>query len=100
MAKAGKPKLRINDEAFMRMLREQYSDSLHAVGEDVAAEMRRELPDDVEVGVMSGVDRNGRPKTMITIMHPSGLARQAKDGALTRPLAKRGFDITRYPEAT
>lgn len=97
MAQAGKPTIRINDKEFMKLLREHGAEPTRRVGEATADAIRRKVPDDVPVGVIHKLDRNGRPVALVTIAHPSGLARQAKDGVVTRSVAEQGIDITRYP---
>lgn len=54
-------------------------------------------PDGTPATVTMKRDKHGRPVAMMTIPHPSGLAMQAKNGALTRAAASQGMDVHRYP---
>nr|WP_304503763.1 hypothetical protein [Corynebacterium lemuris] len=80
----------------MPLLQAHVADDIERAGEEVAANLRAKLPDDVPVKVTSFINESGRPVTMVTITHPSGLARQAKDGVVTRAASEAGLDIRRY----
>lgn len=41
-------------------------------------------------------NEQGRAVAMVTVVHPKGMAMQAKHGALTRAAAKAGLDVKRY----
>lgn len=53
---------------------------------------------DKPVKSMVFTGRNGRPTGYVTIMHPAGLAEQAKHGVLTKAAAEAGLDIRRYTQ--
>lgn len=93
------PYIRLSDDPeFMKWLQENFTDATWDKGDEVAAKVRARVPEDVEVHVNKKYDRNGRPTAVVTIAHPSGMARQAKDGVLTRAAAEAGVDVVRYPE--
>ena len=96
MAKAGNPRFKLNRKAFPELMKIVQPD-VQENADAVAASVRSRLPKDVEVGVMDIMNENGRPVSLVTIMHPSGMARQAKSGVLTRAAAERGLEVTRYP---
>lgn len=73
-----------------------FSAEIARLGESVASTVRNSVPEDVPVVVKHGENRNGRPVSVVTIAHPSGLPRQAKRGVLTRAAAEHGLDIRRY----
>lgn len=54
-----------------------------------------QVPDDVPVEMRMEENAMGAPVGLVTITHPSGMARQARDGVLTRAAASGGMDITR-----
>lgn len=83
-----------NHAALMDFLAENCSDELAAVTKAVAASV--DVSDDVEVITKIDRDRTGRPRGMVTIAHPGGLAMQAKRGVLTKAAAENGLDIRRY----
>lgn len=97
MAKAGKVTFHLNKEEVAKLF-PQYKGMVHDKAEEVAANVRRNVPDGVEVHVNDHTARDGRPVSTVVIAHPSGLARQAKDGVLTRSAAEAGLETTRYPE--
>lgn len=94
MAKAGKPKFKLGDDfaEWSQLVRGDVS----AAAERVAASM--DVPDDVPVSVTHKTGDDGRPVSLVTIAHASGLARQAKSGVLTRAAAENGLEVTRYKE--
>lgn len=96
MAKVGKPRFHVDDKEFMKMLQAVGTEPIRAAGEAVASEVRKNVPDDVPVVVNHKRDRNGRPVALVTVAHASGLARQAKDGVLTKAAANAGLDVNRY----
>lgn len=96
MAKAGKITFKLNKRDFKQIMAAQAAATRKAA-DSVASNARRTLDGkDVPVKVSDKVDRNGRPVSMVTIAHASGLARQAKDGVLTRAAASAGLDVKRY----
>lgn len=48
---------------------------------------------DAQVSVLHSTTRKGWPVSMVTIMHPAGLAIQAKHGALTKAAASLGLTV-------
>ena len=96
MAKAGKPRFKLNRKAFGEVMR-LTQPAVSAQARQVAESVQAQLPNDVPVDTMDTVSQDGRPVTLVTVMHPSGLARQANDGVLTRAAAQNGLEVTRYP---
>ncbi|GFK19201.1 MAG: hypothetical protein Q4F10_06220 [Corynebacterium glutamicum] len=95
MAKAGKPRIVIDSDRLMEWVRKAHTKTVHDTAEDVAETVRSKLPEDVEVVVNDHISAAGRPVSVVTIIHPSGMARQARDGILTRSAAEHGLTITR-----
>lgn len=96
--KVGKPTIVVDSAGLMQYARENLPDKIHAAGEEVAESVRQKVPEDVEVVVNDHINENGRPVSVVTIAHASGLARQARDGVLTRSVLENGYDVTEYPE--
>ena len=48
---------------------------------------------EAEVGVLMGTTQKGWPVAMVTIMHPAGLAMEAKHGTLKRAAASVGLEV-------
>lgn len=90
-----KARISINRGGLMDFLATHYGAELEAVTRAVAAAV--DVPEGVEVVTKVDRDRTGRPRGMVTIAHPSGIALQAKHGVLTRAAAAQGLDIRRYP---
>lgn len=97
MAKAGKPRFTLNKKAFEQLMR-QVQPQVQAHAKAVAETAQASLPADVPVETRDVVGNDGRPVTLVAITHPSGAARQAKDGVLTRAAAANGLEVTRYPD--
>lgn len=95
MAKANKPTIVFNDKAIMDAVAENCWGDIEAAGQAVAAAVQI----DAQVKTMMQRNRSGRPVCLVTIMHPKGMASQAKHGTLTRAAASTGLEITRYGEA-
>lgn len=95
MAKVGKPTIMVDSERLMEWVRNNHTGTVHDAAENVAASVRAKVPADVEVVVNDHISAAGRPVSVVTIIHPSGMARQAKDGVLTRAAAENGMDVTR-----
>lgn len=93
---ADKPKIVLDPKVVMPLLQAHVADDVEKAGEAVADNLRAKLPADVPVKVTSFVNESGRPVTMVTITHPSGMPRQARDGVMTRAAAETGLDIRRY----
>lgn len=96
MAKARKPKFKLNRKAF-RQLAEGVRPELEAHARSVAESAAASLPGDVPVETSSETNQEGRPVVLVAIAHPSGVARQAKDGVLTRAASASRLEVTRYP---
>lgn len=94
MAKAGKPKFKLSGDFadWSQLVRGDVS----AAAERVAASVS--VPEGVPVRVADKTGDDGRPVSIVTIAHASGLARQAKHGTLTRAAAENGLEVTRYKE--
>lgn len=94
MAKAGKPKFKLGGDfaEWSQLVRGDVS----AAAERVAASAS--VPEGVPVRVADKTGDDGRPVSIVTIAHASGLARQAKHGTLTRAAAENGLEVTRYKE--
>lgn len=97
MAKAGKPKFRLNKKQFAEVA-ELVRPAVEASGRAVAAKAEARLPPDIPVKVQTGTARTGRPQAIVGIYHISGLPRQAKNGVLTKAAAECGLEVTRYKE--
>lgn len=94
-----KPQIHLNPEGIMQYLQAQ-APVVQKAGEQLAEEVRKELGDaakDTPVVTRMTTNRAGRPVALVTIAHPSGLARQAQHGTLTRAAAATGLDVHRYP---
>lgn len=97
MAKAGKTKFKLNKKAMAELMHAVKPD-LQEHANAVADSARSKLPPEVPVGTRAQTNDEGRPVVLVTVMHPSGAARQAKDGVLTRAAADNRLEVTRYPE--
>ncbi|MFS0140294.1 hypothetical protein ACL1FJ_00700 [Corynebacterium striatum] len=93
----GKLSWKLDKDGVAELLRQQYTPVLRDKAEAVADSVRAQVPEDVPVEVFDGVGRNKHPYSMVVIMHPSGIARQAKHGTLTRAAAQQGLKVRRYP---
>ena len=94
MAKAGKPRFKLSGDftEWSQLVRGDVS----AAAERVASSM--DVPSDIPVSVTHKTGNDGRPVSIVTLAHASGLARQAKRGTLTRAAAENGLEVTRYKE--
>ena len=94
MAKAGKPKFKLGGDfaEWSQLVRGDVSAAADRVASSV------DVPSDVKVSVTNKTGDDGRPVSLVTIEHASGLARQAKYGTLTRAAAENGLEVTRYKE--
>lgn len=97
MAKARKPKFKLNKRDMGKLMQAVKPDLEHHA-EEVAETAQQNLPPDVPVGTKFEINEEGRPVVLVTVMHPSGAARQAKDGVLTRAAAENRLEVTRYQE--
>lgn len=96
MAKKNKPTIVVDQKALMEILASR-DEETRKRAESYASKLRAKLPDDVPVEVEHKFGFDGRPVSLVTIMHPSGLGRQAKDGVMTRTGAEEGLEVNRYP---
>ena len=97
MARSRKPRFRLNTAEFSKLMPLVRGD-VDSAGRRLAESVRARVPGDVPVSVQQRTGENGRPVSLVTITHASGLARQAKHGALTRSAAELGLEVTRYTE--
>ncbi|AMJ43686.1 hypothetical protein [Corynebacterium stationis] len=81
-------------DELMKIVQPQVDEAGEAVHKAVTAR----VPGDVPVTSTSQIGDNGRPVSLVTIAHASGLARQAKSGVLSRAAAEVGLEVTRYEE--
>lgn len=95
MARTGDLTINLDSKRLMDWVAEAYKKDVEDAAEELGELMRSKLPDDVRVDVNHYIADNGRPVSVATIAHPSGLARQAKDGICTRSAAELGFKVTR-----
>lgn len=95
MARSRKPKFRLNTAEFEKLMPLVRGD-VDAAGRRLAESVRAKVPGDVPVSVQQRTGEDGRPVSLVTIAHASGLARQAKQGVLTRSAAELGIEVTRY----
>lgn len=75
---------------------------VEATAELVADEIRREgswdrlvegIPGDIDIPVKVSTYTSDRPRASVHLAHPSGLAVQAKNGALTKAAAALGLEV-------
>lgn len=92
---AGKVRFKMTERGFNELMQTHFSHVVEHAGTLVAEKVRAGLPSGVEVGTVSGIGRNGRPYSLVTVMHPMGLAVQAKRGVLTRAALATGLDVHR-----
>lgn len=87
-----RPTLRLNPPSpeLQKVLSETSKPALKAAADAVASDIS--APTNVSVFT----NEEGRAVAMVTIVHPKGLAMQAKHGALTRAAAKQGLEVKRY----
>lgn len=95
MAKSGKITFKLNKAEFRKIMAQQRG-ATHSAAKKIAGNVKKRLPDGVPVTLQDRTDKNGRPVTLVTVAHASGMARQAKDGILTRSAAEAGMEVKRY----
>lgn len=66
---------------------------VEALAKQIAANVDVGSVTDAEVGVMMGTTKFGAPVALVTIMHPAGLAMEAKHGTLKRAAASVGLEV-------
>ncbi|MEJ6013815.1 hypothetical protein WG936_08200 [Corynebacterium sp. H127] len=86
-----RPRLMLDSKKLGKLLVNNYADDIAALTDQVA----KQLPDDVKVLTMTGINRAGRPYGLVTIAEPEALAMQAKHGVLSKSAARCGLDIKR-----
>lgn len=67
---------------------------VEALAKQIAANVDVGSVTDAEVGVMMSTTKWGAPVALVTIMHPAGLAMEAKHGTLKRAAASCGLEVT------
>lgn len=67
------------------------ADLVKGIADQVAANVRSGVPDDVPVEV--DMYTSDRPVASVAIKHPSGKGRQLKHGALTRAAGQVGLEV-------
>lgn len=88
-------KVKLDYKGLSRAAQKQLSGTVAAKASAIRDAAAVQVPDDVPVAMRMQSDALGSPVGLVTIMHPSGLARQARDGVLTRAAAGNGVDVTR-----
>lgn len=94
--KVGKPKFVVSSKGLMKWAQSSIAAPNRRNAEAIAKKVRQKVPADVRVEVWDDINEDGRPVSIVTIAHASGLAREAKDRILVRSAAELGFDVTPY----
>lgn len=92
MAKA---RVKLDYKGLSKAARKQLSGQVAAKAGAIREAAAAQVPDGVPVEMRMEQNLLGAPVGLVTIMHPSGLGRQARDGVLTRAAAANGLDVTR-----
>lgn len=95
MAQVGEPTIMLDSDRLMKWVRKNHAGTVSSAAHKVAASVRRKVPKGVEVVVNDHISAAGRPVSVVTIIHPSGLGLQARKGVLTRAAAENGLDVSR-----
>jgi len=66
---------------------------VEALAREIAANIDVGSVTDAEVSVLMGTTKRGAPVAMVTIMHPAGLAMEAKNGTLKKAAASCGLEV-------
>lgn len=66
---------------------------VEALAKQIAANVDVGSVTDAEVGVMMSTTKFGAPVALVTVMHPAGLAMEAKHGTLKRAAASVGLEV-------
>lgn len=76
-------------------IRKAVERAAEAVAENVRSQNHRVegIPGDVELPVRVSVYETDRARASVTLAHPSGMAVQAKHGALTRAASEIGLEV-------
>lgn len=91
----GRSRVRLDRKALAKASSKNLAGLVESKAGAIRDAAQQQVPSDVPVGLLMKVDKMGSPVGLVTIMHPSGLARQARDGVLTRAAAYGGLDVTR-----
>lgn len=83
-------KVKLDYEGVGKILTQACRPAMNRLAAAVAAEV--DVPDDVPVVVRPYT--TDRAAAAVTIAHPSGVVRQARDGALTKAAARVGLEVT------
>lgn len=83
-------KLILNSSALNELLVEHAAPVLEEAAKEVASRIR------METNIVNGVNRSGRPFSMVLVVDKLSLIRQARDGVITRAAAESGLDVHRY----
>lgn len=89
MARGGKPTVRLSSKGVQKWMRDNLTEKIRSVGEEVAANARQYTDKPVDVRMQ----QTDRPRAVVAIAHPAGVAVQAKTGALTRGATEAGLDV-------
>lgn len=90
-----KSTVRLDIKALSKAAQKELAGVVSAKAGAIRDAASAQVPDDVPVGMMMKEDKMGSPVALVTIMHPAGLALQARAGVLTRAAASSGLDVTR-----
>jgi len=96
MAKKG-VSLQLDKKMIDRLLDVDTLPLLRDSAKEVRDKVQESVGDDIDVDIVEGVTKGGRPYCMVTIMHPKGLLLQSKRGVLSRAATSSGLDLNRYP---
>jgi hypothetical protein len=66
---------------------------VEASAREIAANVDVGSVTDAEVGVMMSTTKRGAPVALVTILHPAGLAMEAKHGTLKKAAAACGLEV-------
>ena len=66
---------------------------VEALARAVAANVDVGSVTEAQVGVLMGTTKFGAPVALVTVMHPAGLAMEAKHGTLKRAAASVGLEV-------
>lgn len=89
-------KLALSEQGLNRALVKSVSHTIRSRAEEVAGKVAEQVGDGITVDVIEGVTHRGRPYSLVTIVHPSGLGIEAKRGILAGAAVSSGMDISRY----
>ena len=84
-------KITLDHAEIGRILKDDMRGPIDDLAREIAAGVNVGNVTDAQVSVMSVT--TDRAKALVTIMHPAGLAMQAKHGALTKAAAAVGLEV-------